>query len=123
MPILPLIDLLILMGSGSLAFGFALKAIALSTQYRTALLGLTPIDFLIISAICFGMALTLAARTWVKLHEPRLLALQRDAAEAEARRRAEALDYGRVPDAGGSRNAEPAAVGRMGAETAGSESR
>jgi len=73
-PILPLIDLLILMGTGSLLIGFMLKAIVITTRYRPTVLGFTSIDFVIITGVCLGMALVLAARTWVKLNEPRILA-------------------------------------------------
>ena len=43
---------------------------------------------MLIAAICMAFALTLVARTWLKLHEPRLLELQRRAGEDDARRRA-----------------------------------
>ncbi len=72
MPVLPLIDLLILLGTGSLMVGFVLKSIAISTSYRPSLLGLTSIDFLIATGICLLFALTLAARTWVRANEGRL---------------------------------------------------
>ena len=39
LPVLPLIDLLILMGSASLGIGFILKAIEVTTRYRPAPLG------------------------------------------------------------------------------------
>ena len=83
MPILPLIDLLILAGWSSLAVGAVLKAVSVTTVYRPTLLTLTPMDFIVLAAICFGFALTLAARTWVKLNEPRLIQIQRRRAEAE----------------------------------------
>ena len=87
MPILPLIDLLILLGSGSLLVGFLLRAVAAATIYRPTLFGLSSLDFAVITAVCFGLALTLVARTWLKLNEPSLLALQsRLRAEAAHRR-------------------------------------
>jgi len=92
MSVLPLVDLLILCGTGSVAVGFALKAIALTTIYRPTLLGFTPLDMLIIAGLFFGMALVLTARTWMKLNEPHLQALQRRIGEEEARRRARAYD-------------------------------
>ena len=76
LPILPLIDLLILMSTGSLLVGFVLKAIALTTRYQPTLLGFSSLDFVIIAAIFLGVTLVLAARTWVKLNEPRLQALR-----------------------------------------------
>ena len=86
MPTLPLIDLLILAGTGSVFAGFALKAIAITTHYRPSILGFSALDFVIIAGICLGFALTFAARTWVKLNEPRLLVLRREA-ERRARER------------------------------------
>jgi len=82
-PVLPLIDLLILSGWTSLMLGAALKLIALATRYRPDILGLTSLDFAIIAGVAFGFALTLAARTWVKLNEPRLAAAQRRAMHLE----------------------------------------
>jgi hypothetical protein len=73
LPILPLIDLLILMSTLSLMVGFVLKAVALTTHYRAAIVGFTSLDFVIIAGIFIALALVLAARTWVKLNEPRLL--------------------------------------------------
>jgi hypothetical protein len=76
LPILPLIDLLILMSTASLLVGFVLKALDLTTHYRPAILGFTSLDFVIIAGIFIGLALVLAARTWVKLNEPRLLGVR-----------------------------------------------
>jgi UDP-N-acetylmuramyl pentapeptide phosphotransferase/UDP-N-acetylglucosamine-1-phosphate transferase len=79
-PILPLIDLLILMGTGSLLVGFVLKAISITTRYQPTVLGFSSIDFVIITGVCLGMAVVLAARTWVKANEPRLTAAHHRAA-------------------------------------------
>jgi len=68
-PILPLIDLLILLATGSLFVGFVLKAIAITTRYSPSILGFSSLDFVIITGICMGLALVLAARSWVKLNE------------------------------------------------------
>jgi hypothetical protein len=76
-PILPLIDFLILAGSASIGVGFVLKSVAITTTYHPAVLGFSSTDFALIACVCFGLALVLAARTWVKLNEPRLLALDR----------------------------------------------
>ncbi len=76
MPILPLIDLLILMSTASLLVGFVLKALAVTTHYRPAILGFSSLDFVIIAGIFLSLALVLAARTWVKLNEPRLLGVR-----------------------------------------------
>ena len=76
LPILPLIDLLILLSTGSLLVGFVLKAIALTTRYRPTLLGFSSVDFVIITGLGLGLALVLAARTYVKLNEHRLSAVR-----------------------------------------------
>ena len=76
LPILPLIDLLILLSTGSLLIGFVLKAIALTTRYRPSMFGFSPVDFVIITGLGLGLALVLAARTYVKLNEHRLLAVR-----------------------------------------------
>ncbi len=78
--ILPLIDLLILMGSASLVIGFVLKSISITTHYEPLIIGFSSIDFVVMAAVCLGFALTLAARTWVKLNEPRLLGESRSGA-------------------------------------------
>src|SRR3990172_2722534 len=77
-PVLPLIDLLLLAGTGSLFVGFLLKAISITTRFQPTVLGFSSIDFVLIAGVCMGMGLVIAARTWVKLNEPRLLAMRRD---------------------------------------------
>jgi len=89
MTVLPLVDLLILMGTGSVAVGFVLKGVALTTTYNPTFLGFSSLDMLLIALLCFGLALVLTARTWLKLNEPHLQALQRRIGEEEARRRAQ----------------------------------
>ena len=69
MPVLPIIDLLILMGWTSLFGAFALKAIAITTSYRPSLLGMGPFDLAILAGIFLLFSLALSARTWVKSHE------------------------------------------------------
>ena len=76
LPVLPLIDLLILMSTGSLLIGFVLKAIALTTRYHPSVFGFSSIDFVIVTGVGLGLALVLAARTYVKLNEHRLLAVR-----------------------------------------------
>jgi hypothetical protein len=92
MPVLPLVDLFILMGTGSFAVGLLLKAIAMTTVYRPSILGLTSLDFAVITGVCFAFALTLTARTWLKLNEPRLMVLQSRLRAEEAHRRARDLE-------------------------------
>jgi hypothetical protein len=98
-PILPLVDLLILLGSGSLLVGFLLKAISLATFYRPTILGFTSVDFALITAVCFGFALTLVARTWLKLHEPTLLSLQSRLRAEQAHQRVREIELANGGDA------------------------
>ncbi len=92
MSVLPIIDLLIFLGWTTLAAGGLLKAIYLATSYRPTFLSLTPSDLLLVALAFLGLALTLAARTWVRLNEPRLVASRQAAANAEAYSRAVAQD-------------------------------
>jgi len=73
MPVLPLIDALILTGWSSLMVAAVLKAITMSTTYNPSIAGLSARDFLLFAGICMLFSLTLAARTWVKGNEPRML--------------------------------------------------
>jgi hypothetical protein len=91
--ILPLIDLLILTGTGMLVVGFLLKVAAIATVYRPSLLGFSSMDFVVLAGICWGFALTLAARSWVRLNEPRLMAVRREQMLARARQQAQDADY------------------------------
>ena len=77
MLVLPLIDLLILLGWTTLSIGAVLKAVYVTTSYRPTLLGLTPMDCVIAASVFLLLAMALAARTWVKLNEPRLIAARR----------------------------------------------
>jgi hypothetical protein len=77
LPVLPIIDLLILMGWSLLAVGAVLKAVAMTTAYRPSIANLGPMDFLTMAMVCLVFAVALAARTWVKAHEPEMLARQR----------------------------------------------
>ena len=88
MLILPLIDLMILLGTASLGIGFVIKVIDISTRYSPSLLGFSSLNFVVIAAILFLFALTLVGRSWMKLNEPKLASLRRDTLAAEARLRA-----------------------------------
>ena len=77
MPVLPLIDLMLLSGWTALLVGFVLKVIHLTTNYRPAVLGLTPFDFMLIAVVAMLFAIALAARTWVKSQEPTAAAIRR----------------------------------------------
>jgi hypothetical protein len=85
MPVLPIIDLLILLGWTSLFAAFALKTIKITTSYLPSLFGLGPMDFTILAGIFLLFSLALSARTWVKTHEGRPFdARERAAATLEA---------------------------------------
>lgn len=85
MSVLPIIDLLILMGWTSLFAAFALKAIKITTSYVPSLFGLGPLDLTVLSGIFLLFSLALSARTWVKAHEARPFdARERAAATLEA---------------------------------------
>jgi hypothetical protein len=71
-PILPLIDLMILIAWTSLIVAFVQKAIWLALATRATLFGMTPFDFVIVAGVSLLFALALAARIWVKAHEARL---------------------------------------------------
>jgi len=92
MLILPLIDLLILLGTGFLTIGALLKVMYIATVYRWAPVGFTPIDFAVLAMVCWILALVLAARTWVKLNEPALHAVRRQQMQVAARREAGRFD-------------------------------
>ena len=91
MTVLPLVDLLILVGTGAIGVGFVLKAVAITTVYRPTFLGFSSLDMLLIAVISFAMALVIAARTWLKLNEPHLRELERRLGEERARQRAREL--------------------------------
>lgn len=96
MPVLPIIDLFILLGWSSLGVGFVLKAVWMTTSYRPTLLGLSPADFLWVAGVFLLLSLSLAARTWVKLNEPRLLARRRRNLDEEFPERASNHSQGLV---------------------------
>ena len=100
MVILPLIDLLIILGSATLLVGSVMKAIDVSTYLKPTILGLSSVDFLLMTGVFWLLALILAARTWVKLNEPKLLELRRKQVAAEARRNTQPVGY-RLDEADG----------------------
>lgn len=73
MPVLPLIDLLILLAWAFLVWAFVQKGLWVAFASTFTVLGLTPYDFVFGSALCLLFALALAARVWVKGHEPKLI--------------------------------------------------
>ncbi len=92
MPVLPIIDLLIFLGMTTLAAGGVLKAIRMVTSYAPTLFTLSPSDLLLIGLGLLGLSVTLAARTWVRLNEPRLTASRHALAKLDAYSRATAHD-------------------------------
>ncbi len=93
MLILPLIDLLILAGTALLGVGFLLKAYTVVMSKGLAILGFSSMDFVVLAGVCWGFALVLAARSWVKLNEGNLMSLRREQVQAQARRQALELEY------------------------------
>lgn len=89
----PLIDLLIIAGSGFLLVGSTLKAIDVATRYHPSILGFSSLDFLLMTGVCWVFALVLTARTWVQLNEPKLVRRRRALLQEEARWRVQGLDY------------------------------
>ena len=77
MPVLPLIDLLILIAWTGLAWAFVHKALWLALGSSFTVLGLTPYDFVLGGGVCLLFALALAARTWIKANEPAMLSRAR----------------------------------------------
>ncbi|MCP5066576.1 MAG: hypothetical protein GY946_08415 [bacterium] len=77
MPVLPLIDLLILIAWTGLMWSFVHKALWLALGSTFTVLGLTPYDFVLGGGVCLLFALALAARTWVKANESALLSRSR----------------------------------------------
>lgn len=73
MPILPVVDLFILVGTALLFTGALLKAVYVTTNYRPTLLGLGPMECAIGAAVFLLLVLALAARTWVKTAEAQRL--------------------------------------------------
>ena len=93
MLILPLIDLLILAGTALLGVGFLLKAYVIVMSKGMAILGFSSMDFVVLAGVCWGFALVLAARSWVKLNEGNLMALRREQVQAQARRQAQEIEF------------------------------
>jgi membrane protein implicated in regulation of membrane protease activity len=77
-PILPLIDLMILIAWTSVIVAMVQKAVAMALATRATLFGMGPFDFVLVAGVSLLFALALAARVWVKANEPRLLRAQRE---------------------------------------------
>jgi hypothetical protein len=68
-PVLPMIDLLILIAWSGLVWAFVHKVLWLAMDTSFTVMGLTPYDFVLGSGACLLFALALAARVWVKANE------------------------------------------------------
>lgn len=84
MPILPVMDLLIFLGWTTFLAGGVLKAIYITTSFRPTIASLGPMDLLLVAVVFLLLALTLAARTWVKANDPQTNANRRAASTLEA---------------------------------------
>jgi hypothetical protein len=69
MPVLPVIDLMILVAWTSLIVAAAQKVIGLALATRPQILGMGPFDFVIVAGVSLLFALALAARVWVRRSE------------------------------------------------------
>ena len=74
MPVLPFIDLLILIAWTSLIWAGLHKVLHLALALRFKVLGLGPFEFVVLAGVSLLFALALAARVWVRANEARLLA-------------------------------------------------
>ena len=72
MPVLPLIDLMVLVAWSSLIVGAVQKGLSIAMGRPLSAFGFSPTDFLLVALAALLFALTLAARTWVKANEPAL---------------------------------------------------
>ena len=77
MPILPLIDLMILVAWTCLIVAVVQKVLWITLAARASVFGMTPYDFVLVAGVSLLFALALAARAWVKANQPRLLGNQR----------------------------------------------
>ena len=68
--VLPFVDLLILLASGSLVAGGVLKVIHLTSPYTSRLFGMAPIHFALVSTMLLLLAVALIGRSWLMSHEP-----------------------------------------------------
>jgi hypothetical protein len=78
MPVLPLIDLMILIAWTSLIVAGAQKLIGVALQADVPIVGLNPSDFVVVAGVSLLFALSLAARVWVRAHESVLQRVRRD---------------------------------------------
>jgi hypothetical protein len=69
MPVLPLIDLMILVAWSSLIVAFVEKGLELALARSYYLFGIGPFDWVVIAGVALLFAISLAARTWVKTTE------------------------------------------------------
>jgi hypothetical protein len=78
MPILPLIDLMILLAWTCLTIAFVEKAIGMALATRAHAFGMAPFDWVVCAGVALLFALALAARVWVRTVEPQALRLRRE---------------------------------------------
>jgi hypothetical protein len=83
MPVLPLIDLLILLAWTCLIVGSVEKALGMAMARRMYLVGMSPFDWVTTGGVCLIFALALAARVWVRANEAGLLRARRNGRSAE----------------------------------------
>ena len=99
MLISPLMDLLVIVGSGFFFIGAVLKFIDVAFRYNPSILGLSSVDFLLMCGVSWLFSLVLAARTWVQLNEPELNRQRRERLQREERWSEDTPDYDDEPEA------------------------
>jgi hypothetical protein len=72
MPVLPLIDLMILVAWTSMIIGAVQKTLSIALGRPLSAFGFSPTDFVLVAVAALLFALSLAARTWVRAYEPAL---------------------------------------------------
>jgi hypothetical protein len=83
MPVLPLIDLMILVAWTSLIVAGAQKVMGIALAMRPTIFGMGPFDFVLVAGVSLLFALALAARVWVRRSESGALQALHDASEAK----------------------------------------
>jgi len=85
MPVLPVIDLMILVAWTSLIVAAAQKAVGLALATRPQIFGMGPLDFVIVAGVSLLFALALAARVWVRRLEATAVPPHSEPREGSAR--------------------------------------
>lgn len=85
MPVLPVIDLMILVAWTSLIVAAAQKGIGMALATRPQIFGMGPFDFVLVAGVSLLFALALAARVWVRRLEAMPVVAHQDARDGNGR--------------------------------------